>query len=246
MTITKFGQMDDREFDLSSLADTWGVVNVSYHTACNVYPIDPSVDLLWSRVGLQEVLYVVTLHSHETFVMKHPVSRVVTMCDLHIDKHQRMIQNNAEIYMKYVSDLAWKTCENENGLGLRHVIQPVAAYLSSTMYDFLQSQKGPQVIGEELVKILLGDLYQCKHSLMIQSLKGPDRPIGNLVNCRIVGEFCREVCRLGIPTPSVELQICKYWDENWNRKAKWNRNDFAGTRDVCAKIDELGLFIPGT
>ncbi len=56
VNMTKFGQKDEREFDLGCLINTEGVCNVSYHAACTVCPLDPSVDILWSRCGLQEVV----------------------------------------------------------------------------------------------------------------------------------------------------------------------------------------------
>lgn len=56
LTISKFGQKDDRPFDLSKLVHPNGIANVSYHVACNIHSQDASVDLLWSRCGLQEVV----------------------------------------------------------------------------------------------------------------------------------------------------------------------------------------------
>lgn len=53
---------------------------------------------------------------------------------------------------------------------------------------------GAKVMGEELVKILLADQYQRNDCLPIQALKGPERPIGNLSDCRTVGELTREIC----------------------------------------------------
>ncbi|KAL0150375.1 hypothetical protein M9458_054192, partial [Cirrhinus mrigala] len=442
LTITKFGQKDGREFDLCTLVDPDGVINVSYHAACTIQAIDPSVDVLWSRCGLQEVvgargtlfpvysmaeaanfqsnidhmpldidptlrqvlredgcsvnfvqLYAVTPHCHESCTPRHPVSRVITMCDLHIQKHRRMILTNAERYVDYMEDLARKTVtrtcvrleavfvagpgyverfhpchffipsmidnlletvpmiipfkDNENGLGLREVVQQVSRYLTSTLHDLLQSGKGQggyerswtafqielaleemffgrplclssrqysaslgvsashpdsqtrmrgflglgpvgsasvgespppldtwirddlqklrverifplsdlvyagaKVVGEELVKILLGDLYQRNDRLPIQELKGPERPIGNLCDCRT----CLEQ---GLANFKY-FPFVRYWDENRNVKATWNRKDFielhkaneipsAASRaaayagDVCARIEELGL-----
>lgn len=40
-------------------------------------------------------LYVVTPHFPEVSAQKH-FSRVITMCDLHIEKHRKMIAHNAE------------------------------------------------------------------------------------------------------------------------------------------------------
>lgn len=56
VTMTNFSQKDEREFDLGCLINSEGVCDVSYHAACTVCPVDPSVDLLWSRCGLQEVV----------------------------------------------------------------------------------------------------------------------------------------------------------------------------------------------
>lgn len=113
---------------------------------------------------------------------------------------------------------------------------------------------GPQVVGEELTKILLCDLYQRNDRLTVESLKGPDSPIGRLVDCRTVGEFCKEVCKRKAfeyphtfgralkmvtslsydPIHCLELGLSKfkffthikYWDKNRNRKARWNFTDF--------------------
>ncbi|XDV14248.1 hypothetical protein PO909_002424 [Leuciscus waleckii] len=120
----------------------------------------------------------------------------------------------------------------------------------------------------------------------MDSWKGPDRPIGRLTDYRTVGELAREVCEskgFGYPhtfgrevemvtSMSLDPVRClefglsklkffphiKYWDENRNRKARWNFKDFvelyrltqipsAASRaaaylgDVCAKIEELDL-----
>jgi len=56
LTITKFGQKDSRRFDLRQLVSKDGIVNVSYHVACHIRAKDTSVDLLWSRSGLQDVV----------------------------------------------------------------------------------------------------------------------------------------------------------------------------------------------
>lgn len=56
MSLSKLGQKDDREFNLGALVDTEGVIIVSYHAKVNVSPLDPSIDLLWSRFGLREVV----------------------------------------------------------------------------------------------------------------------------------------------------------------------------------------------
>ncbi|CAM4652162.1 unnamed protein product [Leuciscus chuanchicus] len=158
LTLSKFGQRDQRWFDFTKLVDTYGVKDVSYHAACNVHSSDPSIDLIWSRFGLQEVvgqrvtlfpvycmmetanfqsnldhltidvdrrlldvvrldkskinflqLYAVTPHCHSTAPAKHPVSRVITMCDMHIDWHRKMINANANRYVEHMEDLARKT-----------------------------------------------------------------------------------------------------------------------------------------
>ncbi|CAM4512747.1 unnamed protein product [Leuciscus chuanchicus] len=113
---------------------------------------------------------------------------------------------------------------------------------------------GPQVVGEDLVRILLSDLYERNDHIPMDSWKGPDCPIGRLTDCRTVGELAREVCeRKGFGYPhtfgrAVEMvtsksldPVCclefglsklkffphiKYWDENRNRKAHWNFKDF--------------------
>ncbi|XDV46702.1 hypothetical protein PO909_014539 [Leuciscus waleckii] len=113
---------------------------------------------------------------------------------------------------------------------------------------------GPQVVGEELVRILLSDLYERNDRIPMDSWKGPDRPIGRLTDCRTVGELSREVCEskgFGYPhtfgrvvemvtSISLDPVRClefglsklkffpkiKYLDENRNRKARWNFKDF--------------------
>lgn len=158
MSLSKFGQKDDREFNLGALVDTEGVINVSYHAGVNVSPLDPSIDLFWSRFGLQEVvgrrgnlfpvysmaevanfqsnidnkemdldvllkqvfkddgatvnfvqLYATTPHCHHSPAVIHPVSRVITLCDLHIQKHRSMIAGHATRYIEHMEDLARKT-----------------------------------------------------------------------------------------------------------------------------------------
>ncbi|KAK2885931.1 hypothetical protein Q8A67_016768 [Cirrhinus molitorella] len=101
---------------------------------------------------------------------------------------------------------------------------------------------GLQVVSEELTTILLCDLYQRNYHLPLQSLKVPDHPIRHLVDCRMVGEFCQEVCQrkaFGYQhTCGRALEVVtsmrydhvfphiKYWDEMHNCKAKWNSEDF--------------------
>lgn len=53
---------------------------------------------------------------------------------------------------------------------------------------------GPQVVGEELVKILFCDLHERNDRVPMDTWKGPDNPIGRLSDCRSVGELSREVC----------------------------------------------------
>lgn len=128
--------------------------------------------------------------------------------------------------------------DNENGLGLHHVVQAVATYFNTTLYNLLRGVgrgtcssfrqyasslgvsathpnilrrmrgflglapvgrrifpltdsllAGAQVVCEELTKI---DLYQRNDRLPVKSLKGPERPIGHLVDCWTVGEFQRK------------------------------------------------------
>lgn len=166
LSITKFEQKDDHEFDLCTLVNPDGAINVSYHAACTIQAIDLSMDVLWSRCGLQEVvgargtlfpvysmaeaanfqsnidhmpldvdptlrqvlcedgcnvnfvqLYAVTPHCYESSTPRHPVSRVITMCDLHIEKHRRIILTNAERYVDYMEDLGRKTDQNMREIG---------------------------------------------------------------------------------------------------------------------------------
>ncbi len=446
VNMTKFGQKDEREFDLGCLINTEGVCNVSYHAACTVCPLDPSVDILWSRCGLQEVvgtwgtlfpvysmsetanfqsnldhrnmemdallrqvfrdvgatvnfvqLYSTTPHCHSSPALKHPVSRVISMCDLHIEKHRKMLASNASKYVAHMQDLAQKTVarvhlrleavflvtpefpkvispsqffvqsmvdylletvpmvvpfkDNENKLGLSSVIYPVTMYLTSTLLNLLESRKGMdgyhsswtafqfelaleefffgrpiypssrqyaaalgvcacnpnsvtrmrgflglapvgsasvgesppplemwlrddvqisrvkrifplsdclngghQVIGETLTRVLLCDLYGRNDRVSTEHLKGPERPYGNLVDCRTVSEFARELCERKAfgyphtfgraiamvtsfgkdPAKCLEAALVKfkffphirYWDEKRHCKAKWNKKDY--------------------
>lgn len=126
-------------------------------------------------------LYAVTPHCHQATPAKHPVSRVITTCDLHIEKHRQMRLKDAKTYVDHMDDLTIKTSartfvrlegvflvwpgfpevvdalsffdqmmldnlfetvpmllpfkDNDDGLGLRHIVKPIATYLSSTLYD---------------------------------------------------------------------------------------------------------------
>ncbi len=55
VTMTKFGQKDEQEFDLGCLINTEGVCNVSYHAACTVCPLDPSVNFFSPDVGCRRL-----------------------------------------------------------------------------------------------------------------------------------------------------------------------------------------------
>lgn len=446
MSLSKFGQKDDREFNLGALVDPDGVMNVSYHAACNVCPVDPSIDLFWSRFGLQEVvgrrgtlfpvysmaeasnyqsnidnkdldvdgllrqvlrdvactvnfvqLYATTPHCHHSQAVSHPVSRVITLCDLHNEKHRSMLHGQAARYLMHMEDLSKKTVcrvfvrleavflarpdyglvvnprnffipsaldylletvpmivpfkDNADGLGLRNVVHTVASHLTQSLGDVFAAKKGmggffsswrsfqlelaleefffgrvvgkyskqyaaalgvcpsssnsmtrmrgflglshvgsasvgespppleiwlhddvqkarverifalsdcvtagQVVVGEQLLRILMSDLYGRNDRLPTESLQGPERPIGNLVGCRNVGEFSREVCtRKGFgypltferalkivtsycldPVPCLESALSKlkyfpsirYWDEKRHCKAKWNFKDY--------------------
>lgn len=56
VTITKFGQKSFGPFDLGALIEPEGVQSLSLHVGCSISGVEPSIDLLWSRVGLQEVV----------------------------------------------------------------------------------------------------------------------------------------------------------------------------------------------
>lgn len=51
----------------------------------------------------------------------------------------------------------------------------------------------PQVIGEALILVLLGDLCQCNDRLPVQMLQLSEAPIGKLVDYRSVGDFARQL-----------------------------------------------------
>ncbi|XDV14459.1 hypothetical protein PO909_014704 [Leuciscus waleckii] len=118
----------------------------------------------------------------------------------------------------------------------------------SVMQDCLLA--GPQVVGEELVRILLSDLYERNDRIPMDSWKGPDHPIGRLTDCQTLRSS--PLFRVRVVEAEVLPKI-KYWDENRNKKACWNFKDFielyhptqvptaANLGDVCAKIEELDL-----
>ncbi len=54
------------------LFDSEGIVNVSFHVTCNIQSQDPSVDLLWSQCGLQEVV-----GSHDSYIVTNNLKRVL-------------------------------------------------------------------------------------------------------------------------------------------------------------------------
>ncbi|CAM4733370.1 unnamed protein product [Leuciscus chuanchicus] len=113
---------------------------------------------------------------------------------------------------------------------------------------------GPQIIGEQLVRILLCDMHQRDENLPCESLKGRTCPFGRLVDFRTVSEFAREVVgrkAFGYPLtfgravkmvtaashdPAHCLSLAlsgyrffpniKYWDEQRHLKAKWNFKDY--------------------
>ncbi|XDV19260.1 hypothetical protein PO909_024760 [Leuciscus waleckii] len=74
---------------------------------------------------------------------------------------------------------------------------------------------GPQVVGEDLVRILLSDLYEKNDHIPMDSWKGPDRPIGRLTNCWTVasraaaylGDVCTKIEELDL---SYSRNLVKY------------------------------------
>lgn len=132
-------------------------------------------------------LYATTPHVRGD-MFKHPVSRVIATCGMHIQKHNTSILQKAKSYIDHMDDLTKKTAcrtqarieavflldnniphvleardfynpqaiyrlldsnpmlltfkDNAHGLGLRHVTQPVAAYLTNTLYTLLEECKG--------------------------------------------------------------------------------------------------------
>ncbi|MGL5292873.1 MAG: hypothetical protein ACRC9V_03665, partial [Aeromonas sp.] len=56
LTLTKFGQKDPKEFNLSSLANPAGVKCATLHVACTLSHDDLDTDLMWSRRGLQDLV----------------------------------------------------------------------------------------------------------------------------------------------------------------------------------------------
>ncbi|KAK2887801.1 hypothetical protein Q8A67_016029 [Cirrhinus molitorella] len=150
-----------------------------------------------------------------------------------------------------------------NGRGLRYVINSVASYLIQVLGNLYMAKEG---LGGASVDIWISDevqkrrverlfpQYRRNDRLPIETFKGPDRPIGNLVGCRSLTEFCHEVCsRKGFRYPhtfgraldivrsfSKDPEGCllqamsslkffpqiRYWDEHRNIKASWNLKDF--------------------
>lgn len=132
-------------------------------------------------------LYATTPHVRVD-AFKHPVSRVIATCGMHIQKHTTSIIQKAKSYIDHMDDLARKTAcrtqarieavflldrniphileakdfynpqaiyrllenipmllpfkDNAHGLGLRHVTQPVATYLTNTLYTLFEECKG--------------------------------------------------------------------------------------------------------
>lgn len=448
LSLSRFGQKDEEPFDLEKVADPSGVLSISYHVACTVRSADPSVDLLFSRHGLQDVvgkrgnlfpvysmseacnfqsnldhlpldidsrvvdifqtrdktfrlnfvqLYATTPHVHESSPVKHPISRIITTCGLHIEKHKQKLRKDAQSYFGHVDDLTRKTItrtaarieavfltyhgfptkfsasdffrrdnmeilfetvpmflpfrDNDQGVGLRHVMQRVAKHIHSQLFKLVNEkegmggyhnswaafqfelaveelfygrpvcsatrrfsaamgvsstnansltrwrgflglapigsasvgespppleiwfrdevqkarvsrvfpltdclQAGSDVIGEALIKVLLGDLYERNEFLPVETWRGPDPPLGKLVDCRSISELCKDLLeRKGFGYPHTfkraaelvvsagrDVELCLqlafssfkffpkivYWDEHRNPKAKWNKRDF--------------------
>lgn len=55
-TLSKFGMKDTDALDLGDLVELGNVRRVSIHAACCIVPNDDSVNLLWAKAGLQELL----------------------------------------------------------------------------------------------------------------------------------------------------------------------------------------------
>ncbi|KAK2885211.1 hypothetical protein Q8A67_016048 [Cirrhinus molitorella] len=166
----------------------------NYQTNIDQYDITIERDLLDVFVGpitssniTFVQLYATTPHvRHDNF--RHPVSRTITTCGVHMQKHNTMILQRAKSYIDRMDDLVRKTgCrtqarieavfkldqnfptvleakdfynpqalyslletnpmllpfkDNSHGLGLRHVVQPVAAHLCNTLYTLFDECKG--------------------------------------------------------------------------------------------------------
>lgn len=162
LTISKFGQKDECKFDLSSLVDSTGVVSVSYHAACNVCSQDPTVDLFWSRCGLQEVVGsrgtlfpAYSMREMDNFQsnLDHlPLDidqtlRQVMREGCNVGEHHRMFTNNAARYVKHIDDLARKTyarsCACLEGVfvvlpGYEEVLEPSHFFIPSMLDNLLE------------------------------------------------------------------------------------------------------------
>ncbi|KAK2905493.1 hypothetical protein Q8A67_007292 [Cirrhinus molitorella] len=55
-SLSKFGQKAEGELNIRSVVDPAGVRDISYHAGCPISPVDPTVDVFWSRFGVQEVV----------------------------------------------------------------------------------------------------------------------------------------------------------------------------------------------
>ncbi|KAI7805333.1 hypothetical protein IRJ41_004890 [Triplophysa rosa] len=112
----------------------------------------------------------------------------------------------------------------------------------------------PAVVGNGLVKVLLGDLYKRNERLPVAMLKGCDVPFGKLVGFRSIEEFAKELVKtkgFGYPntfTRAVEMvvyagvdfhcslelglsgfryfQKIKYWDASRHAKASCNLGEY--------------------
>lgn len=60
LSLTMFCQKSPGHLDLAALVDTSGIQHVSVHATCSLVPSISSIDrrmhILWSRVGLEEVV----------------------------------------------------------------------------------------------------------------------------------------------------------------------------------------------
>ncbi|KAK9951798.1 hypothetical protein ABG768_028201 [Culter alburnus] len=141
-------------------------------------------------------------------------------------------------------------------------------YLTDTL------NPGPVIVGEQLVRILLCDLYQWDEHMPGQSLKGKECPFGgHLVDCRTVMEFSREVVgqkafrypltfgravdmvtAMGYdPAHCVSLGLSKYkyfshikyWDEQHHLKAWWNTKDYIELYKQTEILSIVSMECPG-
>ncbi|XP_047665816.1 uncharacterized protein LOC125140694 [Tachysurus fulvidraco] len=132
---------------------------------------------------------------------------------------------------------------------------PVQQLRIERIFPFTESlQAGPSVVGDSLVLVLLGDMYEKNEELPLQTLKTTLPAGGKLLCARSVADFSKELAeKKAFRYPHTfgraiemaqseghDVQHCLqlalssfsyfphlvYWDEKRNTVAKWNKKNF--------------------